>query len=140
VDEKRLEKPSESTAILGVNIKAPNGYYVLLAQLLKVSVVTLYRWVKAGKVIQPTYFGCSARWTGEQIKQILKEGTKPAGTYPPASSPRSAMLLNRPKTATQSVGSRLKPSKPSNSHTRKTKSAKPAVKDRRSSRSRKRGE
>ena len=68
--------------------------YVLLARALKVSVQTLYEWVKAGRIIQPTYFGNQARWTPSQFFQIQREGTLPAGTYPPVQRPRDKIVLN----------------------------------------------
>lgn len=82
-------------------------YYVQLAQALGVSVDTLHGWVRAGKIRQPVYFGSLARWPVSLAKLILAEGTQPAGTYPPADSPRAKQLKKLPKNAHHSLGKSL---------------------------------
>jgi len=58
--------------------------YEALAAVLRVQVDTLYRWVRAGRVRQPTMFGDRPRWSAAVVRKIIAEGTKPAGTFPPA--------------------------------------------------------
>lgn len=78
--------------------------YVTLAQILRVSVDTLQTWVRAGRIVQPVYFGTIARWGADQVARILAEGTQPVGTYTPADSPRARQLRGRPANATKSLG------------------------------------
>lgn len=94
--------PSES-----VQLPLANVSYVTMAKALGVSVDTLHTWVRAGKIIQPVYFGNRARWTVDQAKRIIAEGTQRAGTYPPTNSPRAAQLGSLPKNVTKSIGTHL---------------------------------
>lgn len=56
--------------------------YVTLAQAVGVKVDTLHGWVRQGKIPSPVYYGKNAGWPEDVARQIIAEGTKPAGTYP----------------------------------------------------------
>lgn len=62
--------------------------YTDVAALCRVSEITVKRWVKAGRILQPTYIGSTARWTDEQMTE-LRKGPLAPGTYARATSPRA---------------------------------------------------
>jgi len=95
---------------------APTVSYVRLAEVIGVKPDTLYGWVRAGRIVSPTYFGSAARWTEEQVQQILAAGTQPPGTYPVAESPHAKPRKPKP---TKSSKTQLHP---------KSRSAKPTGK------------
>lgn len=103
--------------------------YVTLALAIGVKRNTLHKWVMAGMIPQPTYFGRLARWTAEQVDDIKANGTRPAGTFNRTRAltgpPRVTATAEDPPTSTRPAA--RKPSvKP------KPKSAKkPAAKKRR---------
>ena len=83
----------------------PMWTYREVAAMCRVSLQTLQEWVKRGRVPSPTYIGFSARFTQEQVADIMC-GRKKAGSYPVAPSPRAeigkqgghhAKKKNRPK-------------------------------------------
>jgi len=50
----------------------PTYSYHDVARMLKVSEVTVKRWVKLGQIPSPVYFGSTARFLQEQMKEIAK--------------------------------------------------------------------
>lgn len=95
-------EPSQTVQLPLVNVS-----YVTLAARMGVKPDTLERWVRAGKIIQPVWFGNRARWTEAQAARIISEGTQPAGTYPPHNSPRAKQLAALPKNVTKSIKTHL---------------------------------
>lgn len=61
-----------------------------VSRALRVTKQTLMEWVKSGKVSSPKYFGYTARFTAEQMNEMMA-GPKPAGTHQVAESPRSKL-------------------------------------------------
>lgn len=59
-----------------------------IAELCRVTVQTVYTWVKSGRIPSPHYIGYTARFTPEAVWSILNYDA-PAGTYPVTQSPRS---------------------------------------------------
>jgi len=73
--------------------------YAQLAEILRVQVDTLHRWVRSGRIRQPAYFGDRPRWSVAVVKRIIAEGTKPAGTFPPADPKRAGIRKGANRTA-----------------------------------------
>ena len=59
-----------------------------VAKMCRVTVQTVYTWVKSGRIPSPNYIGYTARFTPEAVWSILHYNA-PAGTYPVTQSPRS---------------------------------------------------
>lgn len=62
--------------------------YTEIAARLKVTVQTVEVWVKRGMIPSPLYFGTTARFTLDHLKQICA-GVKPPQTYPASDSLRA---------------------------------------------------
>lgn len=62
--------------------------YQEVANLKRVTKQTVMEWVKKGMIPSPIYTGYTARFTEDQVADIMM-GTRPAGFYPVTSSPRS---------------------------------------------------
>jgi hypothetical protein len=127
--ESRDPAAPETSAPRDENGLTQTVSYVTLAQILKVTQDTVQRWVKSGKIIQPAWFGDMARWTIEQARQILAEGTQPAGTYPPTNRRHQADAKAVPQTITAALGHQVKTHGPTGR--KKPAAKKPAAKKRR---------
>lgn len=64
--------------------------YKEVAALKRVAVQTVMEWVKRGMVPSPVYTGFTARFTADQVGEIMT-GTSSPGTFPVTPSPRSAI-------------------------------------------------
>lgn len=65
--------------------------YREVAALLQVSTRMVMTWVKVGMLPSPEYWGSTARWSHHAFTMIQREGLKPAHSFKPAESPRSAI-------------------------------------------------
>jgi hypothetical protein len=63
--------------------------YADVASVFRVSEQTVMKWVKLGRIPPPIYYGASARFNSQQIRQVQRTGLSPAGTYTPPISMRS---------------------------------------------------
>lgn len=70
------------------SIDARQWTYKEVAAVKRVSSQTVMEWVKRGMVPSPVYTGFTARFTAEQVAEILC-GTSQPGTFPVTPSPRS---------------------------------------------------
>ena len=62
--------------------------YREVAALCRVTLQTVQEWVKRGRIPSPIYFGFTARFTADQVADIMC-GAKPPGSYTPAPSARA---------------------------------------------------
>lgn len=66
----------------------PQYTYQEIANLKRVKVQTIMEWVKRGRIPSPIYTGFTARFSQEQLVEIMTGKSKP-GTFPVTPSPRS---------------------------------------------------
>lgn len=70
------------------SVDARQWTYKEVAAVKRVSTQTVMEWVKRGMIPSPIYTGFTARFTADQVAEILCGTSKP-GTFPVTTSPRS---------------------------------------------------